>query len=157
MMCLYRSIAVLCALIVGRLIGRELFLAILFGTLGLFLAHIILRMRIKPAPYPLFVLLLFLGLAGEILAVLSLQCVRQDALFGAWILFVPTLFFLFFSHGIRGQNRKIWGIAYAVFLMLLYFYGHRELGETASFSFLPLQLSLLYLAIYSLKQKNDAS
>ncbi|MBQ7036554.1 MAG: hypothetical protein IJN74_03580 [Clostridia bacterium] len=152
-----RGIAVLCALVIGRLFGRDLFLAAVFGTLGFFIGHMVLRMRIKTAPYPLFLLLLSLGMVGEILSALNQQFANQEHFYWAWLFFLPTLFFLFFSRAIRGQGRKIWGIGYAVFLMLLHLYGKAEMGETATLSFLPMQLSFLYVIISGLKQKNDAS
>ncbi len=151
-----RGIGVVCALFICRLIGYNLFVSALFGAIGLGLAQMIFRMRIKVSPYAFFVLIFIIGLLGEIITALSVECENQENFYAAWLFFVPTLFFLFLGSGRDGAVRKIVRIAYAIFLMLMHFYAKQESGDMAALSFLPMQLSLLFASIYSLKQKNGA-
>ncbi len=153
---MFISIAVLAAFLCSRLLGTVLFSAVLFGTIGLFLARLLVRAQFSLSPYPLFVTLLLFGIFAEIVTALGAQSIYQDNLYGAWLFFLPSLFFLFYSPGIGGAGRKLVAIGYAVLLMLLNIYASQNLGEKASYCFLPMQLSLLYTAIYTLKQKNGA-
>lgn len=154
---LKRGICIFFALVCSRIIGYNLFVSVLFGIVGLYFAQILFRTGIKISPYAFFVLILVFGLAGEIITALSKECENQENFYAAWLIFVPTLCFLFRDKGLRGATRKIMGTGYAVLLMLLHFYAKAEMGEMASLSFLPLQLSLLFFTVYSLKQKNGAS
>ncbi len=153
---MFLSIAVLAAFLCSRVLGTDLYSAVFFGLVGLLLAHLVLRVRFSLSPYPLFVTLLLFGIFAELITALKVQSVYKDNLYGAWLLFLPSLFFLFFSPGIKGTARKLVAIGYGALLMLLHIYAAYENGDAVSYSFLPMQLSLLYVAICSLKQKNDA-
>lgn len=151
-----KGIGVICALIFCRVFGYNLFISALFGAIGLLVAQMVNGRRLGIFPYAYFLLISACGVLGEIITALFERCTNQENFYGAWLIFVPTIFFLMFSPR-NGVGRKIMGLGYAASLMLLYFYARPKIGDMASLSFFPMKIALLFVIIYNLKQKNGAS
>lgn len=153
---MYLYLSALSALLCGRLMGHALFVCVLFGAIGLLCARIVCGIQFPFARYAAFVVFLLHGVVAEVLAEMSRQGIRADGLLAAWVLFLPTLFFLAFTPGIRSRGRKYTAVAYASSLMLLHIYAALQIGIKAAYAFLPMQLAALFFAASSIKRKNDA-
>ena len=153
---MYFSFSAVASLICARVVGHSLFVCVLFGIIGFLSAEFVCGIRLKIKPYTAFILFLVLGIVGEILAEGSRQSIRSDGLSAAWLLFLPTLFFLSFTPGIRSRGRKYTAVVFSSVWMLLHIYAAAQIGIKAAYGFLPLQLAMLFVSVCTIKRKNDA-